>query len=640
MSNDGNAGETETAVEQLSENTVEYMLFVVENQQSEARKARTRLETIRKAALELVQSLTKDYIWQREGFEISLKSEHGEFSPERSFFNACSNCSSLGLLFLHGTTDYGDAIEDEWLIVYILCELTKGHPDLWLRVGDSDGEFLLVEAANVLPRWLSPEIDRYRVWIHLGKIFLIPLSLKGRDESEQLSLLQAVTFLRSNTDSLVHLPAIDSEAFHRLKKYPDQVSNSIHHALVTIPRAVAYILHALPKTIAPAVEHFYLRDANSLKPILSSSASLQFPPEDLVTVSVRFSKTLFAQLKSQRFDTPPRWEALLRKNTNVEQLSKEDQKKFEHLETGMKLTCGFEMLAVNAESSKSRVVREMAIMLEDLQEDGSSSLPSDEDIKLWENAGRDDDDSWLDINYEDFERELEGKQAHASSSKAASGFGEAQTQENLRKIVSRFEAFLNDDAAGLDGAELDRMDVDDDDEDDEEDQDEEVSFDEEAFSNMMKEMMGIAIANPKEGGKARKVEAAEDRTDSDAEEDRDIQELASRMEAELKEYGTLQLDPPTTERAIKSKESTEQEKEKSKSKQKQKQPLQGESSHAADSTDDEDGEVDIDYNLAKNLLESFKSQGGMAGPAGNLMGLMGFQLPRDEDSGSEGEGGG
>ncbi|KAL7905724.1 SGT1 domain-containing protein [Trichoderma velutinum] len=617
MSNDGNVGEAETAVEQLSENTVEYMLFVVGDQQSEARKARTRLETIRKAAVELVQSLTKDYIWQREGFEISLKSEHG-------------------LLFLHGTTDYGDAIEDEWLIVYLLCELTKAHPDLWLRVGDSDGEFLLVEAANVLPRWLSPEIDRYRVWIHLGKIFLIPLSLKGRDESDQLSLLQAVTFLRSNTEALVHLPAIDSEAFHRLKKYPDQISNSIHHALVTIPRPVAYLLHALPKIIAPAVEQFYLRDANSLKPILSSSASLQFPPEDLVTVSARFSKTLFAQLKSQRFDTPPKWEAVLRKTTDAELLSQEEQKKFEHLENGMKLTCGFEMLAVGAENSKSRVVREMAIMLEDLQEDGSSSLPSDEDIKLWENAGRDDDDSWLDINYEDFERELEGKQAHASSSKAASGFGEAQTQENLRKIVSRFEAFLNDDDAGLDGAELDRMDVDDDDEDGEEDQDEEVSFDEEAFSSMMKEMMGIATTNPIEGGKSRKVEAAEDRTDSDAEEDRDIQDLASRMEAELKEYGTLRLDPPTTERAIKSKESVEKEKEKSKSKQKQKQPLQGESSHTAD-TDDEDGEVDIDYNLAKNLLESFKSQGGMAGPAGNLMGLMGFQLPRDEDSGSEGE---
>lgn len=558
----------------------------------------------------------------------------------------CSNSHLLGLLFLHGTTDYGDAIEDEWLIVYMLCELSKTHPDLWVRVGDSDGEFLLVEAANVLPSWLSPEIDQYRVWIHLGKIFLIPLNSKMKDGSsmrtqkeEQLSLLQAVTILRSNTDALVHLPAIDSEAFHRLKKYPEQISNSIHHSLVTIPRAVAYIIHALPKSIAPAVESFYLRDANSLKLILSSSAPLEFPPEDFVTVSVRFSKTLYAQLKSQRFDTPPRWESVFRSTKNENLSSNEEQKRVERLETGMKLTCGFEMLAKDAENSKSRVVREMAIMLEDLQEDGSSVLPSDDDIKLWDQGDRDDDDSWLDINYEDFERELEGKQARGSS-KGASGFGEAQTQENLRTIVSRFEAFLNDDSAGLDGAELDRMDVDNDDDEEEEeedDQDEEVNFDEEAFAKLMREMMGFTTTATDKEAQGSKTKAAEDHSDSEneseAEEDGDIQDLASRMEAELKEYGTLQLDPPTAGRAIKSKESSEK---KGKGKEKE-QPLQGQRAQSANGSDndDDDDEVDIDYNLAKNLLESFKSQGGMAGPAGNLMGLMGFQLPRDEDSGSE-----
>lgn len=555
----------------------------------------------------------------------------------------CSNNYLLGLLFLHGTTDYGDAIEDEWLIVHMLCELSKAHPDLWVRVGDSDGEFLLVEAANVLPRWLSPEIDHYRVWIHLGKIFLVPLNSKTkvepsmrRQEDDQLSLLQAVTHLRSNADALVHLPAIDSEAFHRLKKYPKQISNSIHHSLVTIPRAVAYIVHALPKSIAPAVESFYLRDANSLKPILSSSAPLEFPPEDFVTVSVRFSKTLYAQLKSQRFDTPPRWESVFRSTKNENISSNEEQKRVEHLETGLKLTCGFEMLAKDAENSKSRVVREMAIMLEDLQEDGSSVLPSDDDIKLWDHVDRDDDDSWLDINYEDFERELEGKQAQEPL-KGASGFGETQTQENLRKIVSRFEAFLNDDSAGLDGAELDRMDIDnDDDEEDGDDQDEEVNFDEEAFARMMREMMGLTTAATGKEAQESKAKAAENHSDSEndseAAEDRDIQDLASRMEAELKEYGTLQLDPPTAGRAIKSKESSEK---KGKGKEKE-QPLQGQSAQSVNDSDNDDDEVDIDYNLAKNLLESFKSQGGMAGPAGNLMGLMGFQLPRDEDSGSEG----
>jgi hypothetical protein len=67
------------------------------------------------------------------------------------------------MMYLHGLTNYGDSVEDEWLIVYILRELTKQFPDLWIKVVDTDGEFLLIEAANALPRWLNPEIADNRV---------------------------------------------------------------------------------------------------------------------------------------------------------------------------------------------------------------------------------------------------------------------------------------------------------------------------------------------------------------------------------------------------------------------------------------------------------------------------------------------
>lgn len=33
------------------------------------------------------------------------------------------------------------------------------------RVYDTDGEFLLIEAANALPKWLNPEIADHRVCI-------------------------------------------------------------------------------------------------------------------------------------------------------------------------------------------------------------------------------------------------------------------------------------------------------------------------------------------------------------------------------------------------------------------------------------------------------------------------------------------
>jgi len=49
--------------------------------------------------------------------------------------------------------------------------------------------------------------------------------------------------------------------------------------------------------------------------------------------------------------------------------------------------------------------------------------------------------------------------------------------------------------------------------------------------------------------------------------------------------------------------------------------------------EDELGEGEgINYNLIKNFLESFRSQGGLSGPVSNLAGRLqpGFSLPRDE----------
>jgi hypothetical protein len=69
----------------------------------------------------------------------------------------------LGITSLQGRTNYGDSIEDEWVIVYFLRELTKRHKDIWVKVMDSDGEFLLIEAAGTLPAWIEPDVAENRV---------------------------------------------------------------------------------------------------------------------------------------------------------------------------------------------------------------------------------------------------------------------------------------------------------------------------------------------------------------------------------------------------------------------------------------------------------------------------------------------
>ena len=544
--------------------------------------------------------------------------------------------TDLGLVYLHGVIEYGDAVEDEWLTLHVLLALTKLHPNLWLRIFDTDGEFLLVEAANVLPKWLSPEIDHNRVWINQGNLYVIPLDAQT---PRSLELEDAVGFVQKRREKLVHSTFVQEEAFYRLEKYPKQIEESIHRSMVTIPRRLAYILHELPKSVAPAVEAFYLRDALSLKPILSSTTTLTFPPVDLVTVSVRFSKVLYAQLRSQRFETPLPWRAALPKSFAVDPEARGNDEETRRLEAGMKLTCGFEMLSAKAASSRSRTVRELAILVEDMKEDGDAALPKDSEIRSWEGVDRNEGEDWLDINYEDFERELSGNRSRSKASASSKeGFGDAQAQDNLRKIVSRFEAFLNDDTAGLDGAELDEMDFDDDkdesdsEEEDSEDEDKEVSFDEEEFARLMKEMMGLppesrptAPGNAKDrGGHTTAQESMVLGDDDDDVEE--IRKLTSQFEAELNTHGALKLDPRKGKQPQLRGTAGEPN-----SRDKGKQALEAEQ-------EDSDAEIDIDYNLATNLLESFKSQGGMSGPTGNMMSMMGLNLPRDEDDGDSGQG--
>lgn len=538
-----------------------------------------------------------------------------------------------GLHYLHGSTNYGDAVEDEWLIVYMLRRLTESHPSLWVRVTDIDGEFLLVEAASMLPNWLSPEVDENRVWIHDANLLIIPpKSTPGqRPGSRSISLGQAISFIKSEPRSLIHSPLIEAEAFYRLEKYPEQITESVHHCTITVPRRVAHVLHLIPRAVAPAVEAFYLRDALSLKPVMAAPGQQFFPPDDLVTTSVRFSKVLFAQLKSQRFQPPPFWE-------NAMRLSSESGGSQARIDLGMKLSCGFEMLAVGADKSKSKIVRRVGLIINDMKEDGDLSLPTNEEMASWPDHGRDDDEAWMYIDYEDFERELNGRRGNHGHEGDSSGFGSASAQADLGKIVSRFESFLNDDKAGLDGAELyDANGMEDDENDSDEVQesdfsegegdleDKEVSFDEEAFTRMMREMMGLPACGPHSahgtGDESQQPALAMQGSVRD-EDEASIKQLSSQMEAELKKHGALKADAAPGSRHALTGSSNDAN--------------QGRQVEQATYDHDDDEDVDIDYNLARNLLESFKSQAGMAGPTGNLLGLMGLQLPRDEADGAGG----
>ena len=522
----------------LPEDCVEYTVYILEDKDDI--ELRDQLRRVQAAAEKLSAELLKGFIWQRDAFELKL---------ERSSSAAGGGGRRRRRSHLRGCSNFGDSVDDEWLIVYILRELSCQFPDVWIRAVDSDGQFLLIEAAHVLPLWLNPEIAEFRVWIHEGKLLIIPLEDPNRARSsreggaDDLGLEDALCWIADPDRRLLRSSKIESEAFFRLRNYPRQISDSLHHACVLIPRKAAFLLHSNAAYISGAVEAFYLRDPIALKPLKEKEASeLMFSPDDLVTVSVTFTKVGFAQLRGQQFETPKAWRKVINDAKN--------EKERVQAEVGMKVSCGFEMLSSDKLHQDKPSVREMKLLLEDINA-REAKLPTDADVQNW--GLRDDEDSWLDIDLNEFEKELAGGTT-AKRHRGNAGFGDSAAQDNLQKIVERFRGLLQDDGADPNNAELiDEMDNDDTESDCSVSSDEaspisgkdtKSDVTEDEFTTMMREMMGMSPEVMKEIMTNPRITKDAETRISPANDDEDEEGIRRAMEQtgqELREAGVLDL---------------------------------------------------------------------------------------------------
>lgn len=592
----------------LPEDVVEYLVFIIDTRLSDI-QTRERLQAFQRALTSLEKKFLKEYIWQRDSIKLNLVRDGGRW-------------------LLKGTTNYGDSIVDEWLIVYFLRELSREFQDAWIRLYDTDGEFLLIEAANALPNWLNPEVAENRVWINKHRLLIVPLSKE--QVPAPLDLNQALLIIRETPARPQHYPKIEKEAFHRLDGYPDAISTNQHHATLPLPRRAAHVLHSRPSYISPIVEAFYLRDPIALRFLepREPRERIHFPPEDFVQVSTRFTKILYAQLLGQNWNPPGAYA------TALEQLKKQGTPD-EKAEVAMKLLAGLEMLVQHDIYADKTAAREIHMLLEDVDQ-GHDTLPTDDEIASW--PKRDDDEAWLNIDFAEFERELAGKGGKE-------GFGDKDAQANLKKMVERFNAFLNDDEAGIDGADgLDPMDVDNDSDaegrawEDPEDSDsasdrgsgeeesDDVNADDEyaEYEKAYEKFMSLSAAEKAIlTDDARELALAEE---ADREEDEEIQKLTEMMEAELFGHGALNSNSDRSQKRKGAKGQGEAPITSAKGKGKAKVEEILEEDQVSD-----DELLDDDYNLAENMLEAFKGQVGTAGPAGNLMGLMGVRFPPDAD---------
>ncbi|KAF6736348.1 ecdysoneless-like protein [Oryzias melastigma] len=300
----------------LQDDMVQYKIFLLPTtpQQNEQQLKQLLGDILAKFAPLLV-----DYIWQNQPFNLQYRPSKGDIPAH-----------------LGGITQFGDNVEDEWFIVYLLQQITKTFPELVVRVEDNDGEFILIEVADYLPKWLSPDTSENRVFLFKGELHIIPRPSKsssvGFPRNVVPSVEQALTLLSDHSEACQASPEIRSALRKRLEGFPEKIKSGLHRAHCFIPAGIATVLTHRPDLVAPAVSAFYFRDPVDLQACRSFKT---FHPDSRVLTLVMFTRCLYAQLQQQQF-TPDR-----RSGFNLPPRSHPHYKAHE---LGMKLAHGFEIL--------------------------------------------------------------------------------------------------------------------------------------------------------------------------------------------------------------------------------------------------------------------------------------------------------
>ncbi|XP_077980173.1 protein ecdysoneless homolog [Glandiceps talaboti] len=587
-----------------------------------------------------------DYIWQREPFNLRLVTAVGN-SPSH----------------FHGKTNFGDNVEDEWFMVYLLIQITKAFPQLIAKIYDGDGEFLLIEAAEYLPKWLEPDTCINRVFLHHGDIHIIPIPSSPADiavlPTGSPSLEVALQTIKQHPDRTVASEKIQECIRNRLKGYPRKIQENYHHGYCYVPANVAMVLQQKPALVAPAVQAFYFRDPIDLK---ACRRMKYFSAEDRVMARVKFTKCLYGQLLQQRFepDKSSGWK-----------LPSSSNPKYTAYDMGMKLAHGFEILCSKcgnqSSASSSTTTQDTAVnevrwqrylqslknkdyfrgelegsklyqqLLKSAKEFYKEVMVQSDDVegsepgyqvmqilhstkvdleKLREeekNLPPEDDNSWLYLSPDELDRmlhEATGSSPAMGANKPSQGSDPSpEVNFDPGSITDSMKAFV-DKVSSHEGAEFPGM-----------AEDAKIMFSPDNFFQSLEKMMNLEYRDTMGDDNEDDSDDGFNDEDSDNEANEEQEEEAKEVK-ELMDLMDEELEGTTIGNSF------------------EKQPGQPDNDVTSSSDSDQnvtskkgnDQPVDVDLNLLKNLLESFSSQQGLAGPASNILQSMGITVPHDMDA--------
>nr|XP_046209908.1 protein ecdysoneless homolog [Oncorhynchus gorbuscha]XP_046209909.1 protein ecdysoneless homolog [Oncorhynchus gorbuscha] len=623
----------------MQEDMVQYDLFLVQPNLSDTQADELCLQHLVEEILAKVAPLLTRHIWQQQPFNLKYHTEKGGVPAH-----------------IGGCTVFGDSVDDEWFIVYLLLQITQAFPELAARLEDNDGEFLLIEAADYLPKWLNPESSENRVFLHRGELYILPCPSRSGDvglpRDAVPSVTQALALLSSHTQACLASPKIRTALGKRLAGYPEKIQANLHHAHCFLPAGIATVLAQRPDLVAPAVSAFYLRDPVDLQ---ACRTFRTFPADTRVLTSVTFTRCLYAQMQQQHF-TPDQRSGFT--------LPARSHPQYRAHELGMKLAHGFEILCskcrqpssvpdapiscnplwkgflnslkkngyFRGELEGSAHYRELMTSAENFfkqsitpTHSSGGRAPAEEVLQLLQSCAPynldelskreahlppEDSEGWLDISAQELEHLLEGSGVGLGGSEPSltkhtqggrSEKGEEEGSYSMVAVTQGMKNFINA-MSSHEGAELPWS-----------HSNELFRFDPESMAGALDRLLG----------------AKDEELDSDDLDDEDDDE-DDRVKGPT---GPLGVGPEALEDLRKYMDEMDHElmgtnigqsfNQQDTSKAGQEDLLGGD--------EEEIQPLNIDLNLVTNLLESLSSQAGLAGPASNLLHSLGIHLPPNTD---------
>lgn len=503
------------------------------------------------------------YIWQRDAFQ----------------FNVRKDC-------LCGKVRFDENMDDEWFVVWLLTRISEQVPGLVVHVWDNDGEFLLIEAAYSLPRWLEPDVAQNRVWIMGGKVHCIPKAVHPSGTGwqrieEPVTLEQAMDALLNHSEKTAECGrGIDEVVQRKIDVYPEYAMETMHSSPAVLPRSIASLIISDPQCISRAVRAFHTSGPKERR---AASRFNNYPLDNgVIPIVVRMNRCQYSQLMLTEYQPPDDspW------NRTVQ--TKDDDVYRHACDLGFKIALGFDMMG--------------SMVIPDLP-----CVDSYELVSYSENAWNEyiDDDSWLYTASDRLHEELGAREQEQE----LHGFDPDELSKRMKQFV--------DTMSTMHGADI---------------VDEEIQFDPDAFINLFREADDdVSLVSEGSSFYALGSSSDDDRrtyysknitvnTDTDSDDDDDM-----RREAHADTGNMAERDANSNNQTGADDEFTEAYSEVLADQ------LRGTSLDASfNGTLRDDGTmnpVDVDVNLVSHLLASYEEQGALPGPASTLAGMLGVSLP-------------